>query len=529
MNMQTGGDTDLLIIGGGINGVAIARDAALRGLNVQILESNDICWGTSAGSTRLIHGGLRYLEHMEFGLVRESLRERGILQWQRPWRVKPVELFLAVQDGDPHFASTLQCGLWLYQLLAFRWPFGKDASSVSTRWLAKYFPDLRKDGIRAALRYFDCQVRYPERLVMELWLDAEASGARLDKGKRVETLLRQEGRVVGAELQDGRCYYGKVVVNATGHWVDDLSKRSMKDHKPQLVTTRGSHIMLPRRMGMPKSGIYTYARTDGRAFFALPWGDSLWVGTTDIFHTNPDVFSATEDEISYLLAEANQLLPGADYQRDEIILTRCGVRPLARGQGTLGTAGAVSRAHRVVRPQDPGGHPGLLSVLGGKLTTHRALAEEVVDSACTLLGRPMRCRSSEALPPPEPVDLPGVGEANMLRLEEVYGPHLTAIADLIRSDHSLKQPLVPGLPLLRAEAVYAFVRESADNLDDLFHRRCMLTTEELPWTDKARILSLAVGGLLGWPPGRSEDELQAWVEALDHHDPLNAQRVRAHL
>ncbi|MBM65343.1 MAG: hypothetical protein CMH55_03810 [Myxococcales bacterium] len=528
--MKPGGETELLILGGGINGVAIARDAVQRGLKVQLIEAKDLCWGTSAGSTRLIHGGLRYLEHFEFGLVRESLRERKILSHQRPWRVQPIELFLAVQNGDPHWASTLLCGLWMYQAIALRWPFGADASSVSTRWLRKHFPHLRSDGVKAALRYFDCQVRYPERLVMELWNEAAAGGARLEKGHRVETLLRHDGRVVGAELDDGRCVYGQVVVNATGHWVDALGQRSFHDYKPQLVTTRGSHIMLPRRKGMPRSGLYTYARSDGRAFFTLPWGDSIWVGTTDIFHTDPDVFSATEDEVSYLLNEANQLLPGADYQRNEIILTRCGVRPLARGLGGRGKkAGSVSRAHRVLRPKDPGGCPGMISVLGGKLTTHLSLAEEVVDAACALLGRKLHCRSADDLESVDGRPLPPLPEPVQTRLEAVYGPYTHVLADLIERDPSLKQPLLPGLPLIRAEVAYAFVHEAADNLDDFYHRRCMLTTEDLPWTDKARPLAVAVGGVLGWDPARSEAELERWVGALAHHDPLNAKRVQKRL
>ena len=525
--MKPGGDTEILILGGGINGVAIARDAVQRGLKVRLVEAKDLCWGTSAGSTRLIHGGLRYLEYFEFGLVRESLRERSILSEQRPWRVEPIELFIAVQDGDPHWASTLLCGLWLYQAFAFRWPFGADASSVSTRSLRKKFPHLRADGVNAALRYFDCQVRYPERLVMELWNDAAAGGARLDKGHRVETLLRHEGRVVGAELDDGRCVYGQVVINATGHWVDALGQRSFDDYKPQLVTTRGSHIMLPRREGMPRSGLYTYARSDGRAFFTLPWGNCIWVGTTDIFHTDPDVFSATEDEVTYLLSEANKLLPGADYQRDEIILTRCGIRPLARGGVGRGkSAGGVSRAHRVVRPKDPMGSPGLISILGGKLTTHRSLAEEAVDAACELLGRKLACRSGSDLELGEEHPLPSMPEDVLERLQSVYGPYTSKLARLIEQDPSLKQPLLPGLPLIRAEAAYAFTREAADNLDDFFNRRCMLTTENLPWARHARPLALAVGGILGWDPARSERELQQWVHALEHHDPLNASRVK---
>ena len=172
------------------------------------------------------------------------------------------------------------------------------------------------------------------------------------------------------------------------------------------------------------------------------------------------------------------------------------------------------------------GSPGLISILGGKLTTHRSLAEEAVDAACELLGRKLACRSGSDLELGEEHPLPPMPEDALERLQSVYGPYTSNLARLIEQDPSLKQPLLPGLPLVRAEVAYAFTREAADNLDDFFNRRCMLTTENLPWARHARPLALAVGGILGWDPARSERELQQWVHALEHHDPLNASRVK---
>ena len=268
--MKPGGDTDILILGGGINGVAIARDAVQRGLKVRLVEAKDLCWGTSAGSTRLIHGGLRYLEYFEFGLVR-ILRERSILSEQRRLAGRAHRTF----HCGPRRGSTLgeYAPLRSLAVPGFRLSLAvwcrceQRFDSVAS----KKFPHLRADGVNAALRYFDCQVRYPERLVMELWNDAAAGGARLDKGHRVETLLRHEGRVVGAELDDGRCVYGQVVINATGHWVDALGQRVLMITSPNWLPL-GAPTLCCLGEGMPRSGLYTYARSDGRALFHLALG-----------------------------------------------------------------------------------------------------------------------------------------------------------------------------------------------------------------------------------------------------------------
>jgi glycerol-3-phosphate dehydrogenase len=526
-------DLDLIVVGGGINGAAVVRDAALRGLRVHLIERRDLCYGTSAGSTRLIHGGLRYLEHLELGLVHESLRERQLLLDQRPWRVNELTLQLLVQDGDPHGLGFLRLGLWAYEAMAGR-PFAQRVSRLSAEACRSTFPLLRPDGLRGGLSYVDAQVRYPERLVVELTCDAVAAGASLETGTGVETLLFDDGRVVGVCLDDGRCLYAPLTINATGHWVDDLMGRSRVMVPRLLHTTRGSHVMLPRRPQQPAVGIYTAARSDGRPFFIIPWGNSLWVGTTDIFQSDPDTWYATDEEIDYLISETNKLLPKASYRREEVILTRCGIRPLVRSTSTRGQKeGAVSRAHRVAGPGDAGGYPGLLQLLGGKLTTHRSLAEEAVTAAQALLGKRRKkgvTRSKAAVHPPLPdaVHLPleaGLAE----RLHQVYGPYARPMLDDLRQRPELANPLVEGLPVIGAEVVHAFTREWAKNLDDFFARRCMLTTEELPWHEHSKELADAVGTLLKWGPDRMEEEHQAWLQALANHDPFSAKKVLAHL
>ena len=523
-------DADVIIVGGGINGVAVAREAALNGLHAHLIEARDLCYGTSAGSTRLIHGGLRYLEYFEFGLVFESLRERELLLKQRPWRVSELELQLAVQEGDPHWVATLRLGLWLYEAMAGR-PFGGEVRSLSAETLRSRFPDFRTDGLKGALRYLDAQVRYPERLVVELMTDAAHAGASCDIGVRVESFIRDQSGIVGVELSDGRLLYAPLIINAAGHWVDQLMKRSESRAEPMLHTTRGSHIMLPRRAGHPESGLYVQARSDGRPFFLIPWGDSLWVGTTDIYHVQPDHWYATEDEIDYLLDEANQLLPTANYERTDIILTRAGIRPLVRKSGARVKEGAVSRAHQVIGPKDSRGEPGLINLLGGKLTTHRSLAEETVRTVMKILGvkgrHSTRSRST-VLPVLTDADRPDALDKDLFeRLARVYGPYGRDIFDQIRSDQTLAEPLVEGLPVIKGEIVHATSIEYAATLDDIFARRCMLTTEDLPWHARTRDLANAVGELLHWSDQECDEQHTAWMNAIKQHDPFTAKKIAA--
>jgi glycerol-3-phosphate dehydrogenase len=361
--------------------------------------------------------------------------------------------------------------------------------------------------------------------------DAAQAGASVDVGVRVEALLRDLGRVVGVELSDGRLLYAPVVVNATGHWVDDLMRRSESRDVPLLHTTRGSHIMLPRPAGHPDSGLYAQARGDGRAFFLIPWGESLWVGTTDIYHDQPNQWWATDEEINYLLREANLLLPKADFKHADIILTRAGIRPLVRAQGPQVKEGEVSRAHKVVRPKDFGGEKGLLLVLGGKLTTHRSLAEETIDCAAKMLNRGQghKTRSHDALLDElaESERPKSLSPAIFARINRVYGPYARPMLQLMRDESDLAEPLVPGLPLAKAEVLHAMTLEWAASLDDLFARRCMLTTEDLPWHGRCMELAQAAGALMHWSDEECLEQHQLWMQAIERHDRFTAAKIAA--
>ncbi|MBT8445912.1 MAG: glycerol-3-phosphate dehydrogenase/oxidase, partial [Gammaproteobacteria bacterium] len=287
---------DLVVIGGGINGAGIARDAALRGLRVALVEQADLCHGTTRWSSRLIHGGLRYLEHFEFSLVRESLQEREILLRNAPHLIAPLPLLVPLYRGARRGRWKVRAGMWLYDLLSV----GK--SLPSHRMLDKAetlgeAPGLSSDGLLGAARYTDAQVAYPERLTVENALDAEAAGAVLLTYHRADRLLTAAGQVCGLRIVDTQGVAQElvtgIVINAAGPWVDEVLSGLGVSAEPYMGGTRGTHIVVERFDGSPASGCYVEATSDGRPFFILPWLDRLLIGTTDIRHTgDPDLARA---------------------------------------------------------------------------------------------------------------------------------------------------------------------------------------------------------------------------------------------
>ena len=268
---------DLLVIGAGINGAAIARDAALRGLSVALVEQDDIGGGTTAWSSRLIHGGLRYLEHGELGLVRESLRERELLLRNAPHLVRPLEFVLPVYAGRSRAALSIRAGLSAYDLLSPRGALPRH-SWLSTTAALTLEPALAQPGVRGAALYWDAQAEFPERIAVENALDARAHGALLLTHTRVARLAQDGAHLVGPG-GDERVLNARAIVNATGPWLDELFTSTR--HRPLLGGTKGSHIVLPRFDGAPGRALYAEAVSDGRPFFVIPWLGHLLVGATD--------------------------------------------------------------------------------------------------------------------------------------------------------------------------------------------------------------------------------------------------------
>jgi glycerol-3-phosphate dehydrogenase len=510
---------DLIVVGGGINGAAIAREAALSGIKVLLLERDDFCSGTSATSTRLIHGGLRYLEHAELRLVRESLRERERLLRTAPHLVEPLEIYLPITRASQRGRFTVGLGLTLYDLLS---P-GKSVPahrSLGREAMQEILPGLAPDGLVGGAAYFDAQVRFPERLVIELALDAAAAGATLSLHTEAYELVVDGGRVAGVAWRSaGRSGVAraKAVVNATGPWVD----RALGRHKSRLIGgTRGSHLIATPFRGAPARAVYAEAASDGRPFFVIPWNGLYLIGTTDERDTgDPGAAVMSRAEYDYLIAETRRLFPGATDLENAVCYTCSGIRPLpASGSATTG---AITRSHLVV--EDPG-VAGLFSIIGGKLTTHRALAEDCLRRLRRVLGRsspsPTRDRP---LPGALPVDerdalladaASVVGQQTAARWWRIYGGASRALLARIGEAPELGQRIGPDSGLVIAELVHALDAEHARTLVDIMRRRTMAGLAADLGRRDAPLAADWLARLAIW------DQEQAAAEVADYRESL---------
>ena len=514
---------DVLVIGGGITGAGIARDAALRGFRTAVVDKGDFANGTSSHSSRLIHGGLRYLEQYEFHLVREASRERRVLLNVAPHLVHPLAFVLPSYRGARVPAWRVRAGLWLYDLLAgFR-------NVRLHRWLGRkgtlrLEPGLRDTDLQGAALYFDAQTD-DARLTLATMRAAAQAGALVASHADVTALLRPDGRIRGAAVRDvlsGQEYGVRalVVVNATGPWADQLRRLEAPDAEPLLRLTKGAHVAVPRqRVGHVRAMTLT-SPLDGRVMFVLPWGDLSYIGTTDTDEdTSPDDVRATGEDVIYLLRSANWFFPTARLSPRDVVATWAGLRPLLRA-GALDVApSATSREHRVV--EGPGG---LLTIAGGKLTTYRLMARDVVDRVAARLhaldGRPRAPRApTDRLPLPggETADLEGLVKAATQRgarestaryLVGAYGSEAAAVLNLVERDRALGQPIVAGRPEVWAEVTHAVEREMALRLSDVLIRRLHLfyaTRDQ--GVSAAGAVADRMAAALGWDATRRDAEL----------------------
>lgn len=521
MNSDT---NPILVLGAGINGAAIARELALNGAGVALVDTADISFGTTAYSSRLVHGGLRYLEHGEFDLVRESLAERSRLLRLAPQFVRPLQLFIPVENRWGGFlaaaarflhwpaslaASTpargawlVRTGLWMYDTYA------RDPSlprHATHRLGSAGSPPVDPQRFVALCSYYDAQLRFPERFTLALLEDARRVAAENGTEFRVFTYHQArlaEGTVtlsptlpptVGAENSSPPVtFQPAAIVNATGAWVDATLARLGVASKPLIGGTRGSHFITSQhrvRAQLGDSGIYAEA-PDGRPVFILPFGDGTLVGTTDLpYSGDPAAAAATPEELDYLLETANRILPEARLTRDDIDMHYCGVRPLPHVDSS--SPAAITRRHWM--EEHPGASPPLFSVIGGKLTTCRSLAEESAGTILNRLGLPKRADSRERpLPGAEayPLD-PAARQAEWERLARRFGvstaaieriaalvgtrlvPILSSLPDTAAGDPR-QVALLAGTPLPKSFAHWMIENEWTATLDDLVERRLML-------------------------------------------------------
>jgi glycerol-3-phosphate dehydrogenase len=527
----SGESFDAVVVGAGVNGCGVARDAAMRGLRVLLLDKGDIAAGTTAASTRLIHGGLRYLEHGEVGLVRESLREREtLLRKVAPHLVRPLPLLVPVYKGRRRGRLTIRAGMLAYDLLSSSKSLPRHRM-LSPSEALEHAPGLNSEGLRGAALFYDAQAEYAERLAVENALDARAHGAHVLTYARVERLIVEGGAVRGVvfkELFGGGTHEAQaaVVLNAAGPWVDEVLEGSPAGDEKLIGGTKGSHVVVRAFEGAPRAAVYTEAVEDGRPFFVVPWDDKLLIGTTDErFGGDLDRIEAGAGEVEYLLRETNRVLPSARLTRADVLYTYSGVRPLPRV--AEGREGGITRRH-FIRPASV---RGLFSIVGGKLTTYRALAEEVVDLSFRALGKnPTPCQTANAPLPGAAVEdfkafrrdfaarstLPPASTARLLK---VYGARASEVLRLALADAELSQIISEETGSIAAEVVYAFREELAETLADCLMRRTMVGLNSQLGLDALDGAARVAQKFLGWNEGRASGEVEAYRKYVERFKP----------
>ena len=517
---------DAIIIGAGINGAGIARDAALRGLKVLLLDKGDIGGGTSSWSTRLIHGGLRYLEHAELGLVRESLRERETLLRIAPHLVRPLPILIPIYKHARRGRYTIRAGMIAYDVLSF------DKTLPRHRMLSRaetlqHAPGLSSRDLVGAAIYYDAQVEFAERLVLENALSATEHGAAVLTYSRVDKFTVEEGAVRGLEFTNERggehsSARGRIVINAAGPWVDRVLENASVNSPRLIGGTKGSHLIVGRFSGAPSSALYAEAQADQRPFFIIPWNGNYLIGTTDIrYEGDLDQVQIELSEIDYLLGETNRVIPEANLTRKQILYTYSGVRPLPFTADKHERS--ITRRHFIRE------HPelnNLFSIVGGKLTTYRSLAEQAVDLVFQRLRRDSpKCTTDK-------VRLPGAATSDFAtfrkefktssglparvseRLLRIYGTRALDVLKLESEDPSLAETFNREADALAAEVCFSFAREMSATLADCMLRRTMVGLNSSLGVGDDLAAARIAQKHLGWSEERVQKEVSDYRKQL---------------
>ncbi|MFG1997081.1 glycerol-3-phosphate dehydrogenase/oxidase [Actinoplanes sp. NPDC048988] len=513
-----GAELDVLVVGGGVVGAGCALDATTRGLTVGLVEARDFASGTSSRSSKLIHGGLRYLEMLDFALVREALRERGLLLTRlAPHLVRPVRFLYPLQHHawERVYAGT---GVTLYDTLAMNGGLPRHRN-LTRRGALRECPALKKDALIGALQYYDAQVD-DARHTMFLARTAAAYGAHVASRTEVVGFLREGERVTGVRVHDlehDRTFEVRAqqVINATGVWTDDTQALVGERGQFHVRASKGIHLVVPRDRIQSKTGLIL--RTEKSVLFVIPWGRHWIIGTTDtdwaLDKAHP---AASSTDIDYLLEHVNTVL-STPLSRTDVQGVYAGLRPLLSGESE--STSQLSREHTVGSPQ-----PGLVVVAGGKYTTYRVMAKDAVDACVHNLGR--------SVPPSCTHDVPLAGAdgfaalwnrrrvlatdsgLHVARVEHLlgrYGTLVTEVLALIEDDQSLAAPVEGAEDYLRAELVYAASHEGARHLEDVLTRRTRISIETFDrGVAAAPIAASLVAGVLGWTEDQTTREVERY-------------------
>jgi glycerol-3-phosphate dehydrogenase len=525
-----GAALDAVVIGGGMAGAGVARDLALRGPSVALFEKGDFASGTSSKSSKLIHGGLRYLELGDFKLVRESLREKKTLERLAPHLVRPLPFLVPVYRGAARGLITVRVGMWLYDLLTpgktterFRVLRPVEALTME--------PSVRAEDLRGAGYYFDDLLLYPERLCLENVLSAARHGARTFNYCEVEEFVHGRRGIEGVKVRDllsgqVQAVRAATIVNCAGPWVDRIRAAArVADRSPRVVrTTKGIHCLLPR---MTDRAVYLSAR-DERMIFVIPWREFSLVGTTDTdFEGDPDRLWATREEVTYLLEEVAKVLPDKRATFENVSYTYAGVRPLSFEPGA--SASKVSREHKVI-PEGPDGR--FFSVTGTKLTCFRSLAQDVGDRVMRALGRAEKARTARLtldgadeevgkiearvwMDVSEEMAATGLSRGTLRTLVETYGRAYPRVLELGRKLPDGFERLCPSNPEIVAQLHHALREEQAVSLQDVLLRRTGIGQSRCQGLDCAEPIAARMAELGGWTRRRLDAELEAYSQHVE--------------
>jgi glycerol-3-phosphate dehydrogenase len=532
---------DVLVIGGGITGCGVALDAAVRGYSVALVEQRDFASGTSSKSTKLVHGGIRYLPQYDFALVREALVERGHLTRNAPFLVRPLAFLLPLfKDARrplgipivPPFGLglglILRMGLYLYDLLSGRLGIHLHRR-ISLRKASSLAPCLKKDGLKDAFIYYDAQTD-DTRLTLTVLRTAAAHGAKVANYAEVCGFERTGTAIVGARVRDvltgqEKTVPARFVVNATGVFAERVEAMAGGEPSLRVAPAKGVHLTVPREaLHMTHNTAVVLPETeDGRILFLVPWGPRVTVGTTDTAGGDIERPRAEEDDVDYLLRHVNKYMDCA-LTRQDIISTWAGYRPLVHAKRSRSKTAQLSRTHAVLQ-----GNGGLITIVGGKLTTYRRMAQDAVNEIDKRVGK----RNS-----PSTTDLPLQGAEHwyttrhtlptqaaalclapdIIRRLENYGDRSLALLDLIREDPSLGKRIVSDLPYIMAEVVYACRCEMAVTLDDVLSRRLHINFEA--WgrgLDVAPAVAERMAAELGWDLAQQQQQVAAYQRIIHEH------------
>ncbi|HWA29993.1 MAG TPA: glycerol-3-phosphate dehydrogenase/oxidase [Rhizomicrobium sp.] len=516
---------DLLVVGGGITGACVARDAALRGLKVALIEKNDFASATSAHNSKLIHGGLRYLRNFELSLVRESLRERRIWQRTAPHLVQPLPFLVPLYNAGLKGRAALAAGLTLYDALSYDrgWLDDPDQrlpghSFLNAQKAVAREPSLAGPGFEGAFLYYDAQMYAPERLALECILDAAAHGAAVANHVTSDGLLIRNGVVEGAKAHDlaGDAHFdirAKVTLLAAGPWADIYLAQALgRPASHKILRSKGIHLLVP---SMTKQDALTVAAGGGH-FFVLPWHGHSLLGTTDTaFRSKPDDVGVTESDIDEFLAFINANLPSANLKRSEVQHWYAGLRPLV-DDGSGDTYDASRRAE-LVDHEKADGLNGLFSAIGGKWTTSRDLAQTTVDTLVAKLGATARPCATQTTPTPggniarfaafkAQMEAEHDPVPNIDHLARMYGTRVREVLTLAGNRPNLRAALSENGDI-GAQVLFAIREEAALTLEDVVMRRTCIGQLGDPGAGKIARVADLMASELGWDDARKAKEI----------------------